>query len=195
MIDLGLEPIHISVEPGSKSDSIVLTIILEALKDGGKVIWMTRELPDQRRIIDILGNLNDTKLANLIVLEFKENLSGKLEEIKSILDSKNKEDLLIIENWCEKYGRAKSKEINLMKELEQYFNKFRILITSYSYEDASGMNKDNQKFISRGGRIIQDLFRIIWITKIDGLNQKILIRDGENEFIAKSTKTGYKFIN
>ncbi len=57
------------------------------------------------------------------------------------------------------------------------------------------MNKDNQKFISRGGRIIQDLFRIIWITKIDGLNQKILIRDGENEFIAESTKTGYKFIN
>ena len=104
MIDLGLEPTHISVEPGSKSDSIVLTIILEALKDGGKVIWMTRELPDQRRIIDILGNLNDTKLANLIVLEFKENLSGKLEEIKSILDSKNNEDLLIIENWCEKYG-------------------------------------------------------------------------------------------
>lgn len=195
MIDLGLEPTHISVEPGSKSDSIVLTIILEALKDGGKVIWMTRELPDQRRIIDILGNLNDTKLANLIVLEFKENLSGKLEEIKSILDSKNNEDLLIIENWCEKYGRAKSKEIILMKELEQYFNKFRIVITSYSYEDASGMNKDNQKFISRGGRIIQDLFRIIWITKIDGLNQKILIRDGENEFIAESTKTGYKFIN
>ena len=195
MIDLGFEPTHISVEPGSKSDSIVLTIILEALKDGGKVIWMTRELPDQRRIIDILGNLNDTKLANLIVLEFKENLSGKLEEIKSILDSINNEDLLIIENWCEKYGRAKSKEIVLMKELEQYFNKFRILITSYSYEDASGMNKDNQKFISRGGRIIQDLFRIIWITKIDGLNQKILIRDGENEFIAESTKTGYKFIN
>ena len=57
------------------------------------------------------------------------------------------------------------------------------------------MNKDNQKFISRGGRIIQDLFRIIWITKIDGLNQKILIRDGENEFIAESPKTGYKFIN
>jgi len=195
MIDLGLEPTHISVEPGSKSDSIVLTIILEALRDGGKVIWMTRELPDQRRIIDILGDLNDTKLSNLIVLEFKENLSGKLEEIKSLLDSKNKEDLLIIENWCEKYGRAKSKEINLMKELEQYFNKFRIAITSYSYEDASGMNKDNQKFISRGGKIIQDLFRIIWITKIDGLNQKILIRDGENEFIAESSKTGYKFIN
>ena len=195
MIDLGLEPTHISVEPGSKSDSIVLTIILEALRDGGKVIWMTRELPDQRRIIDILGDLNDTKLANLIVLEFKENLSGKLEEIKSLLDSKNKEDLLIIEKWCEKYGRAKSKEINLMKELEQYFNKFRIAITSYSYEDASGMNKDNQKFISRGGKIIQDLFRIIWITKIDGLNQKILIRDGENEFIAESSKTGYKFIN
>lgn len=195
MIDLGLEPTHISVEPGSKSDSIVLTIILEALRDGGKVIWMTRELPDQRRIIDILGDLNDTKLSNLIVLEFKENLSGKLEEIKSLLDSKNKEDLLIIENWCEKYGRAKSKEINLMKELEQYFNKFRIAITSYSYEDASGMNKDNQKFISRGGKIIQDLFRIIWITKIDGLNQKILIRDGENEYIAESSKTGYKFIN
>ena len=27
------------------------------------------------------------------MLEFKENLSGKLEEIKSILDSKNNEDL------------------------------------------------------------------------------------------------------
>ena len=195
MIDLGLRPTHISIEPGSKSDSIVLTIILDALKGGDKVIWMTRELPDQRRIIDILGNLNDTKLANLVVLEFKENLSGKFGEIKSILDSKNKEDLLIIENWCEKFGRAKSKEINLMKELEQYFNKFKIVITSYSYEDVSGMNKENQKFISRGGKIIQGLFRIVWISKIDGLNEKIMIKDGENEFIAESTKTGYKIIS
>jgi len=195
MIDLGLRPTHISVEPGLKSDSIVLTIILDALKGGNKVIWMTRELPDQRRIIDILGNLNDTKLANLVVLEFKENLSGKFGEIKSILDSKNKEDLLIIENWCEKFGRAKSKEINLMNELEQYFNKFKIVITSYSYEDVSGMNKENQKFISRGGKIIQGLFRIVWISKIDGLNEKIMIKDGENEFIAESTKTGYKIIS
>ena len=195
MIDLGLRPTHISIEPGSKSDSIVLTIILDALKGGDKVIWMTRELPDQRRIIDILGNLNDTKLANLVVLEFKENLSGKFGEIKSILDSKNKEDLLIIENWCEKFGRAKSKEINLMNELEQYFNKFKIVITSYSYEDVSGMNKENQKFISRGGKIIQGLFRIVWISKIDGLNEKIMIKDGENEFIAESTKTGYKIIS
>ena len=195
MIDLGLRPTHISVEPGLKSDSIVLTIILDALKGGNKVIWMTRELPDQRRIIDILGNLSDTKLANLVVLEFKENLSGKFGEIKSILDSKNKEDLLIIENWCEKFGRAKSKEINLMNELEQYFNKFKIVITSYSYEDVSGMNKENQKFISRGGKIIQGLFRIVWISKIDGLNEKIMIKDGENEFIAESTKTGYKIIS
>ena len=123
------------------------------------------------------------------MLEFKENLSGKLEEIKSILDSKNNEDLLIIENWCEKYGRAKSKEILLMKKLEQYFNKFRIVITSYSYEDPSGMNKDNQVYIKRR-RIIQ-----IYLNNLDNENRriksKILIRDGENG-CAESTKTGYK---
>ena len=47
----------------------------------------------------------------------------------------------------------------------------------------------------RGGKIIEDSFRTVWISKINNQYQKILISDGGNELVAESTRNGYKLIN
>ena len=53
MIDMSMGPVHISSGPGSDSRSMSLTILLSVLEKENNVIWMTRNLPDQRKIIDI----------------------------------------------------------------------------------------------------------------------------------------------
>ena len=151
MIDMSRGPVHISAGPSSNSSSMSLSIILEVLEKSNKVIWMTRIIPDQRKISDILGHLNDSVLNRMIVIEFGDNLSQKLEEITGMLSTLEKNDLLIINDWCENYGRAKSKDINLMKELVESFDGFKIIITSDSYEDASGENRGFRGFMFRGG--------------------------------------------
>ena len=69
MIDMSMGPIHISSGPGSDSSSMCLTIVLRTLEKENKVIWMTRNLPDQRKILDILGHLDDSILDRMIVIE------------------------------------------------------------------------------------------------------------------------------
>ncbi len=195
MIDMSRGPVHISAGPSSNSSSMSLSIILEVLEKYNKVIWMTRIIPDQRKISDILGHLKDSVLNRMIVIEFGDNLSQKLEEITGMLSTLEKNDLLIINDWCENYGRAKSKDINLMKELVESFDGFKIIITSDSYEDASGENRGFRGFMFRGGKIIESSFRTVWVVKIDNQYQKILISDGEKELVAEATRNGYKLIN
>jgi len=195
MIDMSRGPVHISAGPSSNSSSMSLSIILEVLEKSNKVIWMTRIIPDQRKISDILGHLKDSVLNRMIVIEFGDNLSEKLEEITGMLSNLNKNDLLIIDDWCGNYGRAKSKDIDLMKKLAESFDEFKIIITSDSYEDASGKNRGFRGFMFRGGKIIEELFRTVWIIKIDNQYQKILISDQGKELVAEATRNGYKLIN
>ena len=121
MIDTSMGAVHISSGPGSDSRSMSLTILLSALEKGNNVIWMTRNLPDQRKIIDILGHLDELTLSRMIVIEFGEDLQSRLKEIYVLLSKFKKDDLLIIESWCENHGRAKAKEISLMKKLVENY--------------------------------------------------------------------------
>ena len=195
MIDMSMGPVHISSGPGSDSSSMSLTMVLNALEEGNKVVWMTRNLPDQRKILDVLGHLEDSVLNKMIVVEFGDDLSRKLNGINSIISKFKKSDLLIIDNWCESHGRAKLKEINFIKKLVIKYNEIKIIITSESYEDASGKNRRSRGFMSRGGKTIEDSFRTVWLTKIDNQYQKVMITDGEKEFLVKKTRNGYKLIN
>tara|TARA_B100001093_G_scaffold336451_1_gene321286 strand:+ start:3792 stop:4304 length:513 start_codon:yes stop_codon:yes gene_type:complete len=170
-------------------------MVLNALEEDNKVIWMTKNLPDQRKILDVLGHLDDSVLNRMIAVEFGDELSRKIDGINSILSKFKKNDLLIIENWCKSHGRAGLKEITLMKKLVTKYNEIKIIITSESYEDASGKNRGLQGLMSRGGKTIEDYFRTVWLTKIDNQYQKVLITDGEKEILVEYTKKGYKLIS
>ena len=195
MIDMSMGPVHVSSGPGSDSSLMSLTMVLNTLEEGNKVIWMTRNLPDQRKILDVLGHLDDSVLDRMIAVEFGDDLSGKLNGINSIISKFKKRDLLIINNWCESHGRAKLKEITFMKKLIGKYNQIKIIITSESYEDASGKNRGLRGLMSRGGKTIEDSFRTVWLTKIENQYQKALITDVEKEFLVESTRKGYKIIS
>jgi hypothetical protein len=49
--------------------------------------------------------------------------------------------------------------------------------------------------MSRGGKTIEESFRTVWLTKIDNQYQKVLVKDGEKEFLVEATRKGYKLIN
>ena len=69
MIDMSMGPVHISAGPSSNPSSMSLSIILEVLEKGNRVIWMARNIPDQRKIADILGHLKESILKRMIVIE------------------------------------------------------------------------------------------------------------------------------
>ena len=194
MLDMSMGPVHISSGPNSDSSLLTLSIILEVLEKNNKVIWMTRTIPDQRKISDVFGDLDYKKLNRMIVIEFGDKLSEKIDEINSIISNLKKEDLLIIEGWCDSHGRAKSRDIKVITGLANSFEN-KMAIISDSYQDASGQKRGFQGFMARGGKIIEESFRTIWTSRIDNQYQKILIVDGDKELVAESTKNGYKMVN
>ncbi|MDC3282149.1 hypothetical protein OAV46_03855 [Euryarchaeota archaeon] len=192
MIDLSKGPVHISSGPSTNPNSLCMTIISMTLGKNGKVIWMTRKLPHSEKLSDILGHHTEKEMNRMMIIEFEDNISGKAEQIKKIIPSLEPEDLLIVEEWCESYGRAKNKDSKLMKEFVKLNNNMNCVITSNSYEDASGQKRGFEGWMARGEKSLGDAYRTVWLTKIQEQFQKVMITDGDTQKIVNMTKKGFE---
>ena len=128
----------------------------------------------------------------MIVIEFDDKLEENSQNIKKIIPSLKKKDLLIVEDWCANYGRVKSKDVNLMKELTEINKDIQIVITSSSYEDASGEKKGLDGWMARGEKLLKSRYRTVWMTKIQDQFQKVIITDGEEQKIVNLTQNGFR---
>ena len=191
MIDLSKGPVHISSGPSTNPNSLCMTIISMTLRKNGKVIWMTRKLPHSDKLSDILGHHTEKEMNRMMIIEFGDNVSDKAEQIKKIIPSLRHGDLLIVEEWCESYGRAKNKDSKLMKEFVKLNNNMNSVITSNSYEDASGQNRGFEGWMARGEKSLGDIYRTVWLTKIQEQFQKVMITDGDTQKIVNLTKKGF----
>ena len=191
MIDLSKGPVHISSGPSTNPNSLCMTIISMTLRKNGKVIWMTRKLPHNDKLSDILGHHTEKEMNRMMIIEFGDNISDKAEQIKKIIPSLGHEDLLIVEEWCENYGRAKNKDSKLMNEFAKLNNNTNSVITSNSYEDASGQKRGFEGWMARGEKSLGDVYRTIWLTKIQEQFQKVMITDGDTQKIVNLTKKGF----
>jgi len=191
VIDLSKGPVHISSGPSTNPNSLCMTIISMTLRKNGKVIWMTRKLPHSDKLSDILGHHTEKEMNRMMIIEFGDNISDKAEQIKKIIPSLRHGDLLIVEEWCESYGRAKNKDSKLMKEFVELNNNMNSVITSNSYEDASGQNRGFEGWMARGEKSLGDIYRTVWLTKIQEQFQKVMITDGDTQKIVNLTKKGF----
>ena len=192
MIDLSKGPVHISSGPSTNPNSLCMTIISMTLQKNGKVIWMTRKLPHNDKLSDILGHHTEKEMNRMMIIEFGDNISDKAEQIKKIIPSLGHEDLLIVEEWCENYGRAKNKDSKLMKEFAKLNNNMNSVITSNSYEDASGQKRGFEGWMARGEKSLGDLYRTVWLTKIQEQFQKVMITDEDTQKVVNLTKKGFE---
>ena len=192
MIDLSKGPVHISSGPSTNPNSLCMTIISMTLRKNGKVIWMTRKLPHSDKLSDILGHHTEKEMNRMMIIEFGDNVSDKAEQIKKIIPSLGQGDLLIVEEWCVSYGRAKNKDSKLMKEFVKLNNNMNSVITSNSYEDASGQKRGLEGWMARGEKSLGDIYRTVWLTKIQEQFQKVMITDGDTQKIVNLTKKGFE---
>lgn len=192
MIDLTNGPIHISSGPGSNPNSMCLTMISDILEEGGKVIWVARRLTDSQKSLDILGHLQEKEMDRMMIIEFGENLEENSENIKKIIPLLKKRDLLIVEDWCESYGRVKAKDANIMVDFTKINKDLQIVITSNSYEDASGQKRGLDGWMVRGEKALLGAYRTVWMTKVQEQFQKVIITDGDSQKLVILTPNGFK---
>ncbi len=188
MLNLDEGTVHLSYEQGAGSTTLLLTIVREILGSGNQVIWLGRDLPDGERSNHILGSLNEGQLKKLSIIKLEENIDLILKILKIIMRKMDKNDLLIIDDWCPKTGRASKNDLQNIIKILTLNNIIKSIITSTSYEN---MDKTDGRFKFRGGKKIFEITNVVYLYKNQKDNSRIL-EENDNIKIIKLTKNGFE---
>ena len=186
MLDLSRGPVHLSYEQGSGATTLALSVARDVLKSGNRVKWLSRVLPDGERTSQILWDLTESELEKFLAMEIKENLNESFKIIKYLIKGLDQTDIVIIDDWCSKTGRASKEDIEGIENIVSMAVNSKILICSTAYEN---MNGKQGQWKSRGGKRIDSITRKNFLTRSLHNNSRIL-KDGNNEMFIKIIGTG-----
>lgn len=109
--------IHLSVEGSCGGSSFGLTLAKNTLLDGGRVLWVSPEFPNEQRFSQIFTEVDITSSSKFHAV----NLVGKLDQTVSSLirlsSSLPNVQLIVLDDWCEKQGKIPSDSIKSMAKL------------------------------------------------------------------------------
>ena len=98
-----------------------------------------------------------------------------------------------MDDWCGSYGRAKKEEIKSVIRISENCKDTNVVITSSSYEDASGAPGEN--WISRGGRAVNEAFKTVFLQKHPIKQGVRIFRSNGAEKLLLMTKRGLEEIS
>jgi len=177
MIDLEGGHIHLSYEQGSGGTSLFLTIAEEFLRKGKKIVWLSKNLPDKERTAQIFEKLENKELENITFIEIENDLEESSKILKYFTKRMMSEDIVFIDDWCSKDGRAAKKDINALESIVRDTEKTKIIASSTSYQN---INNGKNIWESRGGRSIKDIFKTIFLYRKSEMNNIRIIEDGNS---------------
>jgi len=189
MINLGDRNIHLSYEQGSGGTSLCLTIAKKNLKSGNKVIWLSKYLPDRERTALIFSELKSTELERITFIQIENDLEESSKILKYLSNNMYQEDIIIIDDWCAKEGRAKKRDIDALKNIVLNYKNTKIIVSSTSY---SNVNSNTQEWKSRGGNEIKDILDTIFLYRISEMNNIRILKDGEETKRISLLQTGFE---
>lgn len=192
MIEMEGRAVHISASPGAGKTALCLGIASGIILDGGRVIWACRKMPDAGRAREILHDIGEEGFRKISILDFSSDFPGELELILSGAKDFGRRDIVIVDDWCDSYGRAKKEEIIAAERLSTLVHKTNLIITSSSYEDASGSSESG--WLTRGGRSIEKVYMTVLMMKHQIKEGVRSISWEGNEKLARMTHRGLEEI-
>lgn len=189
MINLGDRNIHLSYEQGSGGTSLCLTIAKNYLKNGKKVIWLSKYLPDRERTAQIFWELKSKELEKITFIQIENNLEEASKVLNYFSLKIDYEDIIIIDDWCAKDGRAKKKDIEALKNIVLNYKNTKILASSASY---SNVGNNMQIWGSKGGSEVNDILDTIFLYRISKMNNVRILKDGADSKRIMLLETGFE---
>lgn len=185
--------VHVSASPGSGKTALCLSVVSGIISSGGKVIWACREMPNLDRTREILSGISEEGYENISIIHFSNDFPKYTDAILSMSRDFNESDIVIVDDWCGSYGRAKKEEIESVIRISENCKDTNVVITSSSYEDASGASESN--WISRGGRSVNEAYQTVFLQKHPMRQGVRIIRSEGDEKLLLMTKHGLEEIS
>ncbi|DAC28352.1 MAG TPA: hypothetical protein D7H74_05770 [Candidatus Poseidoniales archaeon] len=180
--------VHISASPGAGKTTLCLGVVSNIILNGGRAIWACRKIPDPDRFREILHDIDEQGLMSISILNFSTDFAGNLDFILTRAKDFGRDDVVIVDDWCESNGRARKDDVNAANKLSLIARETNLIITSSSYEDASGFSDSG--WLTRGGTQIEssyETFLLLKHPKKDGLR---IISGKDILILARMTSKG-----
>ena len=179
---------HISASPGAGKTTLCLGVVSDTVLNGGRVIWACRKMPDPDRFRDILYEIDEQGLMRISILNFSTDFAGNLDFILTRAEDFGRDDFVIVDDWCESNGRARKDDIDAAKKLSSVARKTNLIITSSSYEDASGFSESG--WLTRGGTKIESSYATFLLLKHPKKDGVRIISGEDILILARMTSKG-----
>lgn len=182
--------IHLNVEGSCGGTTFALTMAKNSLIDGGRVLWVSPEFPDETRFSQIFAEVDITSSTRFHAV----NLVGKLEQtvdsLTKLAGSLPNVTLIVIDEWCEKQGKIPNSSISAMQKLSKSIPEeiVLVLITKLGTNVSGG-----SEFNVRGEKaMLEAKFSICQLTKQNNSSKRMFRRDDES-FELLIEDSGFKF--
>ena len=169
--------IHLNVEGSCGGTTFALTMARNSLIDGGRVLWVSPEFPDETRFSQIFAEVDITSSTRFHAV----NLVGKLEQtvdsLARLAGSLPNVSLIVIDDWCEKQGKIPTSSISAMEKLSKNISEKIVLVLITKL----GTNVSGEaEFNVRGEKaMIEAKFSICQLIKQNNSSKRMFLRDGE----------------
>ena len=134
--------IHLAVEGSVGGTTLGLHVAADAIGDGGRVLWVGEEMPDNQRFSQLFKHLSLIDASRFHAMSFSSSFDKAIDAIISALDSLPSVRLIVLDDWCSNSGKIPARLIleveRLSKNIDQ---KIKLLLISKSSIDASGKKK------------------------------------------------------
>jgi len=183
--------IHLNVEGSCGGTTFALTMAKNSLIDGGRVLWVSPEFPDETRFSQIFAEVDITSSTRFHAV----NLVGKLEQtvdsLTKLAGSLPNVTLIVIDEWCEKQGKIPTSSISAMEKLSKSIPEeiVLVLITKLGTNVSGG-----SEFNVRGEKaMLEAKFSICQLTKQNNSSKRMFRRDDES-FELLVEDSGFKVV-
>ena len=183
--------IHLNVEGSCGGTTFALTMAKNSLIDGGRVLWVSPEFPDETRFSQIFAEVDITSSTRFHAV----NLVGKLEQtvdsLTKLAGSLPNVTLIVIDEWCEKQGKIPTSSISAMEKLSKSIPEeiVLVLITKLGTNVSGG-----SEFNVRGEKaMLEAKFSICQLTKQNNSSKRMFRRDDES-FELLIEDSGFKVV-
>ncbi|MAR93838.1 MAG: hypothetical protein CMA45_02020 [Euryarchaeota archaeon] len=157
--------IHLAVEGSVGGTTLGLHVAADTIGDGGRVLWVGEEMPDNQRFSQLFKHLSLIDASRFHAMSFSSSFDKAIDAIISALDSLPSVRLIVLDDWCSNSGKIPVSLISEVERLTKHINSgIKLLLISKSSIDASGKKKGDS-FARAEASMINNGFSIFVLSR------------------------------
>ena len=187
------QAIHLAIEGSVGGTSLALHLAANAIENGGRVIWASKDLPNAVRFSQLFSHLSLIQSSRFHAMSIAGNTELAVASIIQAMNSLPSVSMIVIDEWCDSGGRIASNDLTQMAKLcsEKKVDATLLLVSKGSI-DASGNSKDI--IVARSANVMQKAgFTIATLTRTkDGPFRTLKI--GDESIDLKLEESGFNYV-